>query len=277
MKRVIAIAKKNKDVLKISDPNDFLFHSDYNTFKIIKTAEATITVGAGVTNQDYNIAHGLPFIPFVTAFAKESTVSQVIAPNAENITGVFGTGMGYFTTNLFFNSISSDATSVIVNFSNTSGSDKTVKVRYYCLEGLGNEVVDYPSLGRRSKIVVAKENVDAFSETDPRKFKFHSDYGTLKYFTKLSASVLLGSGKFAAAGSVTHDLGYYPYVEVYVKNPVGEYEYCPSNNGGATVNYGTVFAITTTQIKLYTTSTGFMSDQTFDFLIFVFKNNLLFS
>lgn len=126
-----------------------------------------------------------------------------------------------------------------------------------------------------SKIVIAKAGKNAATETSPNNLKFSSDYGTLKYFNKLTASVTLIAGDFAAAGSVTHNLGYYPYVEVYVDpHGSGTYEYCPYAGAGATVIYGASFTITPTVVNLYVESTGFMSDHTFNFIVFIFKNNL---
>lgn len=44
----IRVSKKNKDVLTSTDPNDFIMHSRYNTFKILETGSGTKTAsGAG--------------------------------------------------------------------------------------------------------------------------------------------------------------------------------------------------------------------------------------
>lgn len=62
MGKKIAVSKSGKDVLTATDPNDFIFNSDFNTFKIVlsgtvvippiagSTATATITHGLGTRN-----------------------------------------------------------------------------------------------------------------------------------------------------------------------------------------------------------------------------------
>lgn len=128
----LVVARTGKSALS-TDPNDFVFHSLYNTFNILASDEEEITVNAGVTNQQYTIPHGLSFTPLVTAFAKENGVDQVIAPNTENITNAHPVA-GFFTTGLKFISVESDATNIYVKFSNSGFSAKTVKIRYFCLE-----------------------------------------------------------------------------------------------------------------------------------------------
>lgn len=124
---------------------------------------------------------------------------------------------------------------------------------------------------------IAKSGINVLTNEDPSKFIFSSEYGTLKYYSKQTASCVLSAGDFAATVSVDHNLGYYPYVEVYVQSPQsGLYQYCPYSGAGATVEYGTVYKITTTQIVLYATASGFAEDQTFNFIVFIFKNDLGF-
>ena len=67
MTQTIAVSKAGNNVLTATDPNDFIFHSNYNTFKIIATGIASfIGVAAGIYTK--TISHGLGYIPIVEAF-----------------------------------------------------------------------------------------------------------------------------------------------------------------------------------------------------------------
>lgn len=132
MSQVIKVAKIGKDI-RSTDPNDFVFHSDYNTFKIIKEATKNVTLVASTTNQTFTEAHGLDHIlPLVHAFAKRSGVSQVFAPNGLDVES-FGFKLGY-SGDIKFNYVASDETNVIFNFDNDKGSNVDVSIRYFLLE-----------------------------------------------------------------------------------------------------------------------------------------------
>ena len=105
-----------------------------------------------------------------------------------------------------------------------------------------------PAPPETMKLVVAKDGENALTEYDPTKFKFHSDYGTLKYYKTGTLNFTIDGdldGNLETGGKATtsHDLGYYPYVEVYLLNPIGKYEYCPTYNGGAGTSWQTWFIV----------------------------------
>lgn len=132
-----------------------------------------------------------------------------------------------------------------------------------------------------NKVIVAKDGFNALIDTDPRRLKFSSDYGTLKYYAKtnLIISFDANAGLISAHGTIIHNLGYYPYVDCYVRvyigAPSGDYQYCPFKGAGATVLYNANFIITPTTIELYGEINGVSSSVwTFDFLVFIYKNNL---
>lgn len=69
MAQKILVSKKTKDALTATDPNDFIFSSDYNTFKIL--AEGRLlnqTVNANP--KTFSVAHGLGYAPNFYAFCK---------------------------------------------------------------------------------------------------------------------------------------------------------------------------------------------------------------
>ena len=132
-----------------------------------------------------------------------------------------------------------------------------------------------------NKVIVAKDGFSAIGDPEPSDLKFSSDYGTLKYFTKQDIAVEIdgGAGDWAGQGSYTHDLGYYPYVEVYVAVGVGShgtnYEYCPFNGSGASVFYSAGYSIKTDKIWVYGEFNGVsLSTWYFDFKVFIFQNDL---
>lgn len=130
---IVAVAKIGKNVETSTDPNDFIFHSDYNTFKIIASGTTDITALASTNDQSFTQAHGLDYTPLVTAFAKEDSRAWVISPNAESIS-TYGAKAGWITTGLIFNYVTADATNITFNFDNTSGSDIDLTARYYLFE-----------------------------------------------------------------------------------------------------------------------------------------------
>lgn len=69
MAQKIVISKSGYNALTESDQNNYIFHSDYNTFKII--SESTLT-SQSITGDPttVSLAHGLDYIPAVMAFAK---------------------------------------------------------------------------------------------------------------------------------------------------------------------------------------------------------------
>ena len=129
---------------------------------------------------------------------------------------------------------------------------------------------------------VAKTGINALTNSDPEKMIFDSQYGTLKYFDKKGVNITFdaSTGDISAKGELTHNLSYYPFCEVFVRvytgsTPSGNYEYCPFAEAGASIFYSANYKITTDKITVYGMIDGVSSSVWhFDFLIFVYKNNL---
>lgn len=134
MEQVVKVAKIGKDA-RSTDPNDFIFHSSYNTFKIVKEATYSFTIPANTIGEAYGENHGLNFIPMVTAFLKESGVPQVIAPNTMNV-DFWGAKAGWFDTGLRFNSVRVDSEAISFLIDNTDDAAKDITVRYFCFESV---------------------------------------------------------------------------------------------------------------------------------------------
>jgi len=126
-------------------------------------------------------------------------------------------------------------------------------------------------------IVISKPTYE-IDDTNPSHLIFSSDYGTLKYFTTGSVSITIDNSlgeDIAGSVSYEHNLGYYPYVEVYCQRPgYTDYEYCPTFGGGASTTWKITYKITTTYIVFYAEVSGFNTSVTIYFKFFLFKNNL---
>jgi len=128
-----SIAKLGVNAETATDPNDFVFHSDFNTFKIIVEATKEITLTASTTDQSFTQAHNQRFIPLIHAFAKQSTKAQVFLANSGNV-DLYGPKLGWTDTGVIFNYAEANDTNIIFNFDNTNGTSITVYVRYFVLE-----------------------------------------------------------------------------------------------------------------------------------------------
>ena len=133
IEQAVRVAKKGLSALS-TDPNDFVFHSSYNTFKIIAEASKSITVVASTADQTFTQAHNLEFIPLVHAFAKRDSASQVFAPNGIDVE-IWGAKLG-MSGDITFNYVQADATNVMFNFDSIDGSNVDVTVRYFLLEAI---------------------------------------------------------------------------------------------------------------------------------------------
>lgn len=134
MTQILAISKAGKNVLTATDPNDFIFHSSYNTFKIVLEATVTDELAAATPNQTITVAHGLTFTPLINAMARDTIKPlQYFPPNSRNI-DFFSLTRHVIFSDITFNYAKADATNIYFNFDNDNASVKDVTVKYYCLE-----------------------------------------------------------------------------------------------------------------------------------------------
>lgn len=82
----IRVAKTGKNAKTSTDPNDFIFHSDYNTFKIISQGTLTSqTVNADPTT--FSVAHNQSATPTVFAFAIMAADDVISLPREVSYAG----------------------------------------------------------------------------------------------------------------------------------------------------------------------------------------------
>lgn len=118
------ISKMGKDVLTITNPNDFIFKADYNTFKIVSHGVATgQTVNANP--KTFSVAHGQTGIPGVFAFAKFPD-GNIALPNEKERSDAPPTIDKYWFVEI-------DSTNVYFIFYR-GGSNYNVDISYYIFE-----------------------------------------------------------------------------------------------------------------------------------------------
>lgn len=129
MAQIFAVSKATKNVLTATNPNDFIFHSSYNTFKIL--AQGTLTSQTVNANpKTFSVAHGFSITPVFYAFCKFPDGTTALAgPLSFNFYGTGsspGTEYGEFTPEI-------DATNIYFILTKP-GSNYNVDIKYYIFE-----------------------------------------------------------------------------------------------------------------------------------------------
>jgi hypothetical protein len=125
MSYIIAVSKSNKNVLTATSPNDFIFHSGYNTFKIVaRGLLVNQTINANPTT--ISIAHGLSNIPAVYALVKFPD-GYVAHPNDKERSDSASYVQRYWR-------VQADATYIYFVFYKGTTSNYSVNIRYYIFE-----------------------------------------------------------------------------------------------------------------------------------------------
>ena len=121
----IRVAKSGENA-NSTDPNDFIFHSAYNTFKIL--AEGTLlTQTVNANPKTFTLAHGLEFVPTFYGFAK-FPYGYIAPPNSMDFTNQAFVSDGYGTF-----SMEADDTNLYFIFTRP-GSNYNVDIKYYVFE-----------------------------------------------------------------------------------------------------------------------------------------------
>lgn len=127
--QVVKIAKIGKNALTTKDPNDFIFHSDLNSFKIIAQGTFSDTLAAFTYNQLYLLNHDQSFIPLVYGFVKFADYSHILPPNGEDYTV-----LGFSDYAVRFNYIEADVDNIRISMSNNDSSPHSFTLKYYIFE-----------------------------------------------------------------------------------------------------------------------------------------------
>ncbi len=126
MTQVVKVARSGKNAQTATDPNDFIFHSDYNTFKIVASGLYEPSIPANSPMTDYKVAHNLERVPLVVAFMREASLNEVVL--ASN----FSPSSSSY---LEFASVNADYTDVIFRIKNNHSTNAIVAhIRYFIFE-----------------------------------------------------------------------------------------------------------------------------------------------
>src|SRR3990167_9593174 len=126
MTQILATSKQGINVLTATNPNDFLFHSQYNSLKIVATGVFSQAVPA-TTDAEYSFAHNLSYTPLVEGFCTVDAHGYACAPYE----GIDIANFPYF---FYFYHIGADSTNIYVRLSNSDSSQQTFSIRYYIFE-----------------------------------------------------------------------------------------------------------------------------------------------
>src|SRR5690606_37875125 len=96
---VFRLAKIGKNALTDTNPNDFIFNSDYNTPQIIKEGVSSPTLSTNGSESFHNVAHSLNYTPFTFGFWKFTN-------NWVGLVGSKASNANFFFTNLRVNATS---------------------------------------------------------------------------------------------------------------------------------------------------------------------------
>jgi hypothetical protein len=177
-------------------------------------------------------------------------------------------GSAYQNDLFGYNSSTTKCMRLVIDYTSTSTYSKSIEASASIIK----ENTDYG-------LKITKPTYEVDTDTNPSHFIFDSSLGTLKYFTTGSVDLELVDVEYQGSDSIAinHNLGYIPYVEVYVQNYLDEWEPCPSVGSGASVFWQLTYAITTTQIIFYASVYGdFTETFSFTFKYFIFRNEITF-
>jgi hypothetical protein len=261
---IVKVANPGANALTSDDPNDFIFHSNLNTLKIIKEGSSSVSV-SGVEFK--SISHGASisnphsFMAFVEF--PDGSVSRL--SNLINISRDGDYAVGYTTIN----------TSTIDFQCIGSG---TYKIKYYIFETpLAGSAGKSITLSDH-KLRVAKSGYNALTETDSNNYTFLSGFNTLQYFDSGSKSLTItGDGSIKTEEtSIYHGLGYKPLFACFTNDFDQSYFNWIPMNRNATLYTAWASAYCDDNYLYFKFEYGELSTYTQTFYYKIFDNDLGF-
>jgi hypothetical protein len=131
----IVIAKDRVDATKTTNPNDFIYHSAYNTFKILKQAKSDQTIsGAGDAEYTVTIAHGMGSITSFLAYVYFSDGWSTMVHDGYAYAYTYTVGDLSGATEGYARAAYIDATNIGITFYKPYAADMEVQIVYYIFE-----------------------------------------------------------------------------------------------------------------------------------------------
>lgn len=223
----ITASRDTENALTSNDPNDFIFHSDLNTLKIIKRVNVTYTYGAaGETNYYHGVVSSNPlmcisFIRFPDGYTALMSGENIVY----SLDG-----------NFFVQDFRSDTSQCKHYTERTGGSGANIKESAFFFDPAltGNNGITITPSDHLMRIT--KDGYNALTDTDINHYSFLSGYPTLKYDISGSQNItIVGDGTIKISTiTISHGLGYVPffivYVDDFVFNPNSRYSLVPYKN-----------------------------------------------
>jgi len=193
---VFKVARPGKSALS-KNPNDYIMHSDLNTFKILKqTTLASHALSSGLNT----IAHGANI---------DSDYRQFIFIKfPDGKTTILGSAASYSFDETKWAIASMDGTNIYIYASSAYTVDIT-----YIIYGTG-VAGDIPL--SQNVLGIAKSGKDILTTTDPEETTFYSTLPTLKYY--VSDTYNMGAVTNATTQTIAHNLGYVPFFICFVND-----------------------------------------------------------
>lgn len=122
MTQLIRVSKSGINAITDTDINDYIFDSQYNTFKILAEGTYSPTLGTSASEAFTTTAHGQSGTPFVIAFCK-FTNGRVGPPGTKDSANDF-----------WFTRMQVDATNIRFGYVNNTGGNYGPVFKYYIVE-----------------------------------------------------------------------------------------------------------------------------------------------
>ncbi|SRR5258708_6641352 len=129
MSEHIAITIPGKDVLTETNQNNFIFHSDYNTFKILYQGSASVNLTSG--SNIYTVAHNAPTTPpSLAIFVKfpDGYVTPLAFNNVKSYNNAFLQSDGHSINTTWW-----DSTNISLYVAGV-GTGYTITIAWYAFE-----------------------------------------------------------------------------------------------------------------------------------------------
>lgn len=124
----IRLSKSGYDAKTETNPNNFIFHSAYNTFKIVKAGSGSVTVTANST-EDKSISHNYGTrVGFIVFFKHPNNRVACMGGLTDDSSSSSDLAIRNIPP------ISNSANTITFTVSNSAGTDKTLYYQYYLFE-----------------------------------------------------------------------------------------------------------------------------------------------
>lgn len=270
--QVLKVGKSGVNVETSLDPNDYIFHSDLNTFKILKEGTSSITY---TSDGEYTISHGLS-LTNETAFDLFLEFPDGYTVKTAGMNKVYSRDQTFSVNDVIITT-----SQIKFQIDRISGSNTAIEAKYYLYETPLTGSSGISITPENHLLRVSKEGYNALTETDPNNYVFLSGYNTLKYLPSgagnQSITIVGDTTLKSTEVTVAHNLGYVPYftcfVDDFINFPNSRFALAPFRNQTlTTIRKSEVYADSTNlYLKMFNQSANTYTGR---FYYKIYKNSL---